>query len=136
MFSISLLNCSKLEKEGKDLLRLHWSQCTSKGNSAGIDCAVVTVSPPIIFAPIIPSSTTKYCCPWNSFLLKAVSNENPRFRIRATHFFSMGELIYLMPFTEHFYRADRSLSPALPIWVICKQKYKCCQTQRHFLQKQ
>ena len=119
MFNISLLNCSKLEKEGKHLLRLHWSQYTSKENSEGIDCAVLTLSlllsdVHLTSLPSLPSTA------WNSFLFKVVSNENPSFRIRATHFFSMGEVIYLMPFIEHFYRADRSLSPALPIWVICK----------------
>ena len=117
--NIPLLNCSKLEKEGKDLLRLRWLQCTSKENSEGIDCAVLTLSPllsdvHLTSLPSLPSTA------WNSFLFKAVSNENPSLRIRATRFFSMGELIYLMPFIEHFYKADRSLSPALPIWVICK----------------
>ena len=33
------------EKEGKDLLRLHWSQCTSKENTEGIYCVVWLLSP-------------------------------------------------------------------------------------------
>lgn len=134
MFSISLLNCSKLEKEGKDLLRLHWSQCTSKETIAGIDCHGCDC-PLLSYLHLSSFLHYQVLLPMEFFLSRPVI-ENPRFRIRATHFFSMGELIYLMPFTEHFYRADRSLSPALPIWVICNQKYKCCQTQRHFLQKQ
>lgn len=50
------------------------------------------VSPSIRFAPDMPSFTTKYCWPRNPFLFQAVRHENPRFGIRTTHFFSMGEL--------------------------------------------